>query len=110
MIVVKCDSSQVSDGQHTFGELYSHRCYLFAALMRCFPKESWKSLRHDDGSMHDGWFITGMKLPTGETITYHMPEVMWTAVHSIRTLARAPKWDGHTSRDTIHRLDDWLHQ
>lgn len=99
----------VSDGFHTFKELYAHRCHLFAALMRSHPDISWRSRQHEDGSMYDGeWFIAGMRLPTGD-ISYHLPLWMWKWFDgsSIDTLERAPRWDGHSPADVLERLHSW---
>jgi hypothetical protein len=98
---------EVSDGYHTFDELYEHRHSLFLALMRCLPYCSWLSRWHDDGTFSEGVFICGIDLPcAGGTVTYHLPERLWaTAVATgAKKLERAPKWDGHTSDDVVSRL------
>lgn len=99
----------VSDGYHSFDELYDHRHALFIALMRSHQSMSWRSRRHDDGSGFDGWFIAGMHLPTGD-ITYHLPERLWGALDGVKELDLAPKWDGHTSADVVKRLSNWNSQ
>jgi len=98
----------ISDGSHTFSELYSHRCTLFAALMKAHPDISWKSKLHADGSSFDDWFIAGMNLPSG-AITYHLPiEQFWDRTSTISELEKAPEWDGHTSDDVVKRLLVWM--
>ena len=99
------DVGEVSDGYHTFNELYDHRCTLFAILMKTRPGISWYSKVHNDGEVWSGWFITGMQLPTG-SVTYHMPDSMWDSVSSTGAthLEIAPEWDGHTSADALNRL------
>jgi hypothetical protein len=107
-VTIECEVGQISDGYHTFDELYAHRCTLFAALMKSHATLSWKSLLHDDGTMYDGWFIAGMNLPSG-VITYHLPiDQFWDNLKEINELERAPEWDGHTSDDVIKRLIDWM--
>jgi hypothetical protein len=99
----------LSDGFHTFNELYEHRCALFIALMRSHPDTAWRSRQHADGSGYDGWWIGGMDLSNG-TITYHLPDSEWAELDSapgLRTLERAPEWDGHTSADVVKRLRHW---
>ena len=100
----------VSDGYHTFGELYQHRHYLFIALMHAYSDISWKAKKHSDGSMYDRWFIAGMDLPSGQ-ITYHLPLWMWDAV-KVKELDKAPPYDGHTSVNVLTRLGEFitLHQ
>jgi hypothetical protein len=48
------ETDEISDGYHTFGELYDHRAALFIALMLSHPDISWFSDKHDDGSVFDG--------------------------------------------------------
>ena len=60
----------VSDGYHTFKELYEHRVVLFVALITALTQQEyhpsnkicWKSKKHSDGTMYDGWFIAGIGL------------------------------------------------
>ena len=33
---------KISDGNHTFEELYLQRMYLFSAICNCYPELSWK--------------------------------------------------------------------
>lgn len=107
-LTIECEIGKISDGYHTFDELYEHRCYLFAALMRSNPTISWRANNHDDGTMFDGWFIAGMHLPTGD-ITYHLPIDMWESLDGvgIATSNKAPKWDGHNPSDVVERLKNW---
>ena len=103
------EMGKVSDGYHTFDELYAHRCHLFAALMRSNPDRSWRAKKHEDGTMYEGeWFIAGMKLPTGD-ISYHMPLWMWGWLDNcgIATHERSPRWDGHTPVDVLSRIHSW---
>lgn len=101
--------SSVSDGYHTFDELYDHRCHLFVALMRSNPDLSWRSKLHADGTSYPSWFIAGMKLESGD-ITYHLPLWMWSMLEGISTHDRAPEWDGHTAADVVKRLREWNEQ
>ena len=36
-------TKEISDGHHTFGDLYRHRIILFYALCNLLPEISWKS-------------------------------------------------------------------
>lgn len=107
-LLIPCNTDEISDGYHTFGELYEHRCHLFVALMRSNPDISWRANNHVDGTMFDGFFIAGMHLPTGD-ISYHLPLSMWTLLDGsgIATSLRGPAWDGHTADDVVTRLRDW---
>lgn len=107
-VTIECDVGSISDGYHTFDELYAHRCTLFAALMKFNNELSWKSELHFDGSQFEGWFIAGMNLPDG-MVTYHLPmNPFWDKLNFIQTLDNAPEWDGHTSEDVIKRIVSWL--
>lgn len=106
-ITIECENpGKISDGYHTFDELYAHRIMLFLCLMKFNKDISWKSRKHSDGTSYEGWFIAGMNLPTG-TITYHIADQFWNMIDDINHLEVAPEWDGHTSDDVIRRLNNW---
>jgi hypothetical protein len=92
---------QISDGSHTFDELYYHRMMLFAVLCMSYKDKAWKAWKHDDGTMYDDYFIVGITTPRGD-FTYHYHKDYWTMFH-VKELVNAPEWDGHTAYD-IHRL------
>lgn len=102
---VKCDVSQVSDGYHTFEELYNHRHVLFLALMKSYPGLAWASPLHHDETEFTGFFIAGINLPQG-MVTYHLPLELWGAavMTCCEVLPTAPPFDGHSSTDVIDRL------
>src|SRR5438094_395930 len=99
------DTGSISDGYHTFDELYDHRITLFLALCRhIIFKPRWKALKHADGSSIDGWFIVGIGMEPGEQITYHVPLLRWPEAAFLQELDHAPPWDGHTAQDVLDRL------
>ena len=120
------NTNDISDGFHTFGELYEHRIELFVTLCRklmdgyddlvdnesqhgCGYPEMWKpkiwrSKKHNDGTELSGWFIMGIGKKEGEQITYHLPINKWDECDFAETLDTAPPWDGHTSADVLERL------
>ena len=49
----------ISDGYHSYKELYQHRELLFSIICSLFQEKYWKSNAHADGSMAKGWFILG---------------------------------------------------
>ena len=100
------ESGELSDGYHTFNELYEHRYALFMALQKFLPVQSFKSKRHADGSMFDGQFIAGTIL-YGGYIEYHLPLRLWD-VCPANEYEYAPEWDGHTSNDVIKRLHGFI--
>lgn len=99
---------EVSDGYHTFGELYDHRRALTAVLAAAASTadDSWRSKAHhpdDDPMFEGGYFIVGIRLPTG-TITYHYKLKHWDEFAAVPELEHAPKWDGAAPADTVTRL------
>lgn len=103
------EKGEISDGYHTFNELYDHRNFLFIALMKSHPELSWRANNHEDGTMFDGCFVAGMHLPSGD-ISYHLPISMWELLdnYGIATSNKATKWDGHVPADVIKRLKEFL--
>ena len=90
--VIEADS--VSDGFHTMGELYDHRCALFSAFAKVCGMPTYKT------PVDDGWFVAGVVLPSGQC-GYHLPASMHSAF--VATV-EAPEWDGHTSQDALSRI------
>ena len=107
-IEIECHVGSVSDGHHTFTELYEHRNYLFVALMQAYPSISWRSYKDAEGKDLGGWFIAGMRLPTGG-ITYHLSGEFWPQLDraGIKTIPKA-EWDGHTSDRVLQRIIAWV--
>jgi len=107
----QADVSQLSDGYHTFAELYEHRHSLMLALMRAQPHICWFSRRHADGELPFGsgdWFIVGAELP-GAPITYHLPVTLYSLAQKTGAteLPTGRPWDGHTAADVVQRLRSW---
>ncbi len=118
ILIKDSDTNKISDGYHTFGELYEHRIQLHIALcyqihlrhingsskVVDFDQEVWRSKNHSDGSSFEGWFVLGIGRKAGNQITYHLPDSMWDNTHFASTLDMAPEFDGHTSNDVLIRI------
>lgn len=102
-LILSEEYGKVSDGYHTFDELYHHRAILFAVICNNNPELAWKSKLHDTGDMYDGMFIVGIDTPKGQA-TYHYDIEPYWNIFNIKELDHAPKWDGHTSDDAIMRI------
>ena len=101
------EMDSISDGYHTFGELYQHRNSLFIALCRAHPEiPRWRSKLHLDGTGFEGWFVLGLGKEKGKQISYHLPLSMWEETIFAETLDRASEFDGHKSEDVLKRLKD----
>lgn len=95
------DIGDISDGSHTFKELYYHRMVLFSVICNTYKDKAWKSWKHDDGTMFDDYFIVGVITPEGD-YSYHYSKEYWD-MFDVLELDHAPKWDGHKPED-IGRL------
>ena len=93
----------LSDGYHTFNELYHHRAILFSVICNSMPDKAWKSKLHDTGDMFDGMFIVGIETPEGQA-TYHYDIEPYWDMFKVKELEKAPKWDGHTPQIAIDRI------
>lgn len=105
----KLDMGNLSDGFHTFNELYEYRKLYNAAFFNLLPKGmAIKSKRHSDGEecFNGGWFIVQAELPTGQ-ISNHYEMKDWD-LFNIPECETANKWDGHSPEDVIVRLTEYL--
>jgi hypothetical protein len=102
------NKGNVSDGYHTFNDLYAHRRELFFALCRLIKSTHyvWKSKLHakSDNDILEDVFIIGINTESGSQISYHVHLAYWEEADFAQTLSRAPKWDGHTPDDVLKRL------
>jgi hypothetical protein len=106
-------AKDISDGYHTFGELYEFRKMYNALLFNDWARNGLhsvhKSFKHFDGEdcFGGGWFIVVADLPTGQ-ISNHYKEEDWD-------LFDIPVWpnalfqyDGHTAEDVLKRLKSYI--
>lgn len=99
----------ISDGYHTFGELYEFRKVYNALIFNEWAKqgkyEVHKSLRHFDGEFcfDGGWFIVSALLPTG-LISNHYRIEDWELFQIPECFKARFEFDGHTSMDVLNRL------
>ena len=97
----KVKTKDISDGYHTFGELYHHRAVLFSVICNQNKNRAWKSWLHHDGTMFKGMFIVGVTTPQGQ-YSYHYNPEYWD-MFDVEIFENAPEWDGHKPSD-IYRL------
>ena len=107
------DMGEVSDGYHTFNELYEYRLLYNASMFNELAKQNLydvhKSKRHSDGEVPFGdpnWFIVMAELPTGQ-ISNHYEMKDWD-LFDIPEKEIANEWDGHTPKDVAERLRRFL--
>ena len=105
----KIDISKISDGYHTFEELYDSRMALTAALFNLLHDRTIarvvKSWKHNDGEpcFGGGWFIVQAMLPNKGQVSFHYPAETWQ-LFKIPAVEYADKWDGHGTQQAIDRL------
>jgi len=100
---------EVSDGYHTFKELYDYRMIYnalwFNELALSHPEyQVHKSWKHADNEncFGGGWFIVMAELPTGQ-ISNHYEDQYWD-LFKIPEKERANVWDGHTPQQAYERM------
>lgn len=106
---------QLSDGYHTFKELYDIRLAYNVALFNDWSKGRYfdyeplynvhKSWKHFDGQecFGGGWFIVCANLPSGQ-ISNHYEAKYWNLFKIPETETALFEFDGHTAQDCINRL------
>lgn len=100
------DMGEVSDGYHTFNQLYHQRAVLFATIVNQNKDKSWKSFKHSGGNYcfdsNGEWFIVGIDTPQG-SYTYHYAKEYWD-MFDCEELECGKEWDGHTEEDVTRLL------
>lgn len=98
------DIGDLSDGFHTFNQLYYQRMILFATIVKQNRDKAWKSLRHESGELcfGGGWFIVGIDTPEG-SYTYHYENNYYSLFDCVE-LKCGKHWDGHTEKDVTRLL------
>lgn len=98
------DINDISDGSHSFRELYAHRATLFSVICNMYKSISWKSWNHhheENFPMYDDYFVVGIDTPEGQ-YSYHYHKDWWDKF-DVPELEEAPKFDGHQP-DDVDRL------
>jgi len=106
------DANLISDGYHTFGELYDFRKLYNAVLFNEWAAQGkykvHKSLRHSDGKYcfdcGGEWFIVVAELPAGQISNHYKIEDWDLFQCEAKDKALLP-YDGHTAQDVLQRLE-----
>lgn len=98
------DIGDVSDGYHTFNQLYHQRAMLFATIVNSNPDKAWKTHKHEDGKecFGGGWFLVTIDTPEG-SYGYHYEDKYWD-YFKCQELEKAKHWDGYTEDDVTRLL------
>jgi len=103
------EMGEVSDGYHTFNELYAYRmaynALLFNEWFKAGKNDVHWSRKHSTGEdcFGGGWFVVVAQTPSGQiTNHYELKDLQWFA--AIEERERAAEWDGHTPAEAFDRL------
>lgn len=96
------NKGQISDGYHTFDELYEHRVLLYLSLLKCSNLKT-----HWMRNYYPGWHVVFLELPTGQ-ISYHVPAKHTLFLEKNFGELSSSIWDGHMSKDVVARLEEFL--
>lgn len=106
------DMEHVSDGYHTFQELYEYRKLYNAAFFNTLYTlgiiKVHKSKRHSTGEecFGRGWFVVMADLPTGQIYNHY--EMKDWDLFKVPVQEKADKWDGHTPQQAAERLEEFI--
>ena len=95
----KIESGDLSDGYHTYNQLYHQRAMLFATIVNQNSDKAWKTHKHEDGEpcFGGGWFLVTIDTPQG-AYGYHY-EDKYRDLFRCKELEKAKHWDGYTEED-----------
>lgn len=100
--------SKISDGNHTFAELYNYRKLYNALLFNMWSNEGMykvhKSKKHGDGNecFGGGWFIVMATTRFGQISNYY--RIADWDLFKCEEREMADEWDGHTPEIVAMRL------
>lgn len=105
-------TKDISDGYHTFGELYRHRHALFVSLLRMYSaltiaaevdNQAWWTREHhpDNQPMFEDMILVGLEFELG-SVQYHLPVDYISSVDRFaKELPHGPFYDGTTDPDAV---------
>ena len=104
-------TDDISDGYHTFDELYYQRMMLTKtvalAAVTNFDKDTvYRSKLHSDGTMYKDFFIVVFNTPEGN-FSYHYHMMYWGVFDFLEERPNAEEFDGHTWKD-VTRLQSFF--
>ena len=112
-IIHSKDVGSISDGYHTFDELYEYRLLYNAAFFNELAEQGLydvhKSKKESDGKSpfnNENMFVVMAELPTGQ-ISNHYEMKHWN-LFNVPIKDKANVWDNHTSKDVCERIRKYL--
>lgn len=106
------DRGEISDGYHTFNELYRYRMLYNAIAFNELCDRGFKvqkSIRHSDGELCFGGshFIVIAELPSGQ-VSNHYKLKYWDLFHVREVDIPTIMYDGHTPNEAADRLESFI--
>lgn len=100
------ESGQVSDGYHTFNELYAHRNALSILVFTSgHVVNAFKAKKHHDGTSFDNYFLMSGLVKNSDgvmkQVSYHVPSKFWEYVKLPEYEVSPVEFDGHSSNDVL---------
>lgn len=97
------DVNKISNGVHTYRELYDYCVGFFGIICNMNREVSWKSKVHSNGTIKDGYFIVGTETAEGQ-VTFECELCYWDSFDVIE-LEMAPKCGSDNSKQAIKALN-----
>jgi len=96
----------ISDGYHTFEEMYDHRHSLYLALIKMAINLNLKVYYKPDH--FQGYDAVYLELPQGQ-ISYHLPSGFRGILDRLKIpVVTVDCYDGHTGKDVLERLSEFF--
>ena len=99
MKTYKIVNNDISDGYHTFEELYEHRIALFIYALN---QEVFIDVQIEKNHF-EGWDLILCYTKSGDQISYHIPSGKSNLI-TVKMSEMEHEWDGHLSSDVVKRL------
>lgn len=102
----KIVNGNMSDGYHTFDELYEHRCLLYLTWLVEEKKYGGQRAVFYKLDHFPGWDLVATHIG-GQQVSYHLPlKYRDIVMHYFTPRADLESvWDGHSSSDVVKRLE-----
>ena len=97
----KIIGNDISDGYHTFDELYEHRVLLYILAIKGLPEKAYVKLDH-----YEGWDCIYQYI-NGNQISYHVPVKYRDLYISECEVDNEHTYDGHTSQDVLNTIKNY---
>lgn len=96
-------TKDIEDNFYSVRDLYENRVVLFKTICHTYPKLSWKTKMHNDGTMFNDSFLAGITTPKGDA-TYHIKMEHFDEFQ-IKEIGKGPIYDGYKANDVLTRIN-----